>query len=173
MTLNTHLATAAAYATFIERLLDSQMSVFDFIRDTGLSDNTVRKLLKILKRRNRIHVCRWAPASDGRFVIAVYALGNLPDAPKPPRKTPTERSAKRRNKLKKETYVMAMSNTKAVEVLSKFYGIPVDPVQAYREVRNLALNPSGPATASLEEEYGVTIQALARYAELNWPSSTH
>ena len=100
MTLNVHLATASAYATFIECLLDHQMTVFDFIEETGLGEGTVRKLLLILKRRERIYVQSWAQASDGRFVLAVYALGNEPDAPKPPRKTAAQRSARRYAKLR-------------------------------------------------------------------------
>lgn len=65
-----------------------------------------------------------------------------------------------------------MDNTKAMQVLTQAYGMPVDPDQAYLEVQNLARNP-GPLQQQLEQAYGTTIQALARYAELNWPSSTN
>lgn len=103
MTLNVYLSTAAAYATFIECLLDHPMTVFDFIEETGLGESTVRKLLLILKRRERIYVQSWAAASDGRFTLAVYALGSEPDAARPKRKTQKQRSQKwaRNIRLKK------------------------------------------------------------------------
>lgn len=65
-----------------------------------------------------------------------------------------------------------MDNRKAMLVLTQAYGLSVDPDQAYLEVQHQSRYP-GPLKDLLEQAYGTTIQALARYAELNWPSSTH
>lgn len=65
-----------------------------------------------------------------------------------------------------------MDNSKAMQVLTRAYGMPVDPQQAYMEVQNLARNP-GPLQQQLEQAYGTDIQTLARHAVMTWPSSTH
>lgn len=65
-----------------------------------------------------------------------------------------------------------MDNSKAMQVLTQAYGMPVDPDQAYLEVQHQSRYP-GPLKDLLEQAYGTDIQTLARQAVMTWPSSTH
>lgn len=96
MSLRQHLANAAAYAGFFECLINGSSNVFEIHAESGLHLNTIRKLVLIMRRRGLVHVSAWSMDGQGRYTLAVYALGNKPDAIRPKKKTPTERSAKHR-----------------------------------------------------------------------------
>lgn len=100
MSLGTHLYTVTAYATVFEGLIAGESTVFDLHEEAGLGLNTIRKLLMVMKRRHLVHIARWSPGSDGRYTVAVWKLGDKPDAKKPPQKTAAQRSAKRRANLR-------------------------------------------------------------------------
>lgn len=96
MSLRKHLATTAAYVTFFESLQQGQATVFELREESGLALATVRKLLLIMKRRKMVYIAAWTKDAAGRFTLAVYTLGDKPDAVRPKKQTPTQRSAKRR-----------------------------------------------------------------------------
>lgn len=91
--LNRDIENATAFAVFIEHLLDGPCTVFEFQEASGMHLNTIRKVLRILRRHKRIYVAGWDDDSMGRKTIAAWALGDKPDAKRPPRKTAAERSA--------------------------------------------------------------------------------
>jgi hypothetical protein len=94
MALNRNLCYAAAYAAFFEILVNDGGSVFDFMEETGLHRNTVRKLLMVMRNRKLIHIASWTQDSAGRWVLPVYALGNKPDKKRPAPLTGQQRSAR-------------------------------------------------------------------------------
>lgn len=100
MSLIRHLAQATAYATFFEALISGESTVFELHYETGLALNTLRKLLMIMKRRKLIYIREWAKDTRGRYMLAVYALGDKRDAVRPVKQTSTQRSATRRERVR-------------------------------------------------------------------------
>lgn len=105
--LNKDILNATALAVFFECLLDGPHTVFELTEESGLHLNTVRKVLRILKRHERIHVAAWEPDSMGRMTIAAFALGKKPDVKRPPGKTATERSAAMRARRHLERFQLS------------------------------------------------------------------
>ena len=74
-----------------------------------------------------------------------------------------------------------MDNSKAIQVLTQAYGMPVDFSQALLEVKALALCSTpkpldkflARVVQDLEYSYSTDIQTLAQHAIMTWPSSTH
>lgn len=98
--LNNEVSGVTAFALCFGCLLDGPCTVFELIEESGIHENTARKLLRILKRHKRVHIAAWENDSAGRAMIAAYALGDKPDVKRRPRKTPTQRSAARRARLR-------------------------------------------------------------------------
>lgn len=93
-----NLSNVVAWARIIECLLDGVHTVKELHDESGLGLNTIRKLMTVMKRRDRIFIAAWERDSSpaGRYTIPAYALGSGPDVLRPLSKTATERSRRRR-----------------------------------------------------------------------------
>lgn len=116
--LTKHLAQASAYATVFECLIDGPHTVFELQAESGLAPNTLRRLLRILKRRKRIYIAAWELDSQGsgRAVIAAYMWGSKPDVHRPRPKTSTERSAARRERQRLVSITQALTGISAMKM---------------------------------------------------------
>lgn len=107
MATNKHLFTAAAYATLIEELVDGHNTVFDLAAATGLALNTVRKVVRVLVQRKRLHISGWETDNFGRHTIAVYGWGYKPPAARPRALSSTERSRHRYVRQRRERMLLS------------------------------------------------------------------
>jgi len=99
MALNTHLSNTTAYAAVVESLVRGGGTVPELSEISGLALNTTRKFIRALRSRDLVRVILWKRDAWGRHTIAVWGWGNaVYDAKRPPRMTPTERSARHRRK---------------------------------------------------------------------------
>lgn len=97
MALNTYLSNTTAYAAVVEALVRTGGTTQEFSDTSGLALNTTRKFVRALRNRQLIRVALWRQDTMGRYTIAVWGWGSpLYDAKRPPRLTPTQRSARRR-----------------------------------------------------------------------------
>lgn len=110
MALNIHLSNTTAYAAVVEALVRGGGTVPDLSETSGLALNTTRKFLRALRTRALIRVVLWRQDAWGRYTIAVWGWGSGPDVKRPPRMTPTERSARRRRRKQSE-----MSSMRSME----------------------------------------------------------
>ena len=98
MALNTHLSNTTAYAAVVEALVRTGGTTQEFSDASGLAANTTRKFIRALRNRGLVRVALWRQDGLGRYTIAVWGWGSAPDAKRPPRMTPTQRSARQRMK---------------------------------------------------------------------------
>ncbi len=99
MALNTHLSNTTAYAAVVEALVRTGGTTQEFSDASGLAANTTRKFIRALRNRQLVRVALWRQDTLGRYTIAVWGWGSpLYDAKRPPRMTPTQRSARQRMK---------------------------------------------------------------------------
>lgn len=85
------------------------MTSRDIANELGIKYNFARVKVSRAKRRKLIYVQSWTRSAEGCKIVrpcAVYAIGDAPDAPKPPRLTPGESS--RRHRVKKAKMVMSI-----------------------------------------------------------------
>lgn len=68
---------------------DDGMLLIDLVRKLDLGEKVIRRLLKMLMdpECKRVYIARWRQVTCSQ---AVFMLGDLPDAPRPERKTPTK-----------------------------------------------------------------------------------
>ena len=90
-----HLLNAAAHAALIERLTYLGGSINELIEASGMHNNTVRKLISVMHKREPklVYIFDWNRDSRGRWVIARYRFGDKPDMPRPRPRTSAERWA--------------------------------------------------------------------------------
>lgn len=81
-------------AKLIKLLLRGLSSTQDIANETGMDYETVRPMIKELRAEKVVRVGSWRLDSMGRASIAVWELGEGPDAPKPPSKTGLQRTRK-------------------------------------------------------------------------------
>lgn len=74
-----------SYALLIKRMMGVPACVVDLCDFTGLNERTVWGIVRVLRRHKVIHVAKWGQDSIGRWQIAYYCVGNLPDKEKPVR----------------------------------------------------------------------------------------
>ncbi len=99
MALNTHLSNTTAYAAVVEALVRAGGTPKELHEISGLATNTTRKFIRALRNRQLVRVALWRQDTMGRYTIAVWGWGSpLYDAKRPPRMTPTQRSARQRIK---------------------------------------------------------------------------
>jgi len=98
--LNRQLGNAAGYASLIQSLIDGRCTALELITESGLAGTTVRKFLSAMRRRGLVHIAGWEADSVGRMVMPVWELGEGRDSARP-KQTATERSAKRREKMRR------------------------------------------------------------------------
>jgi transcription initiation factor IIE alpha subunit len=91
---------AGTFARLVSHLMIGA-SVADLVEETGLTKATVRKYLNALYNHGVVRISAWEASTAGRYVIAVYKVGQQTDV-KQPRMTPAERKAKYRTKKKRE-----------------------------------------------------------------------
>jgi hypothetical protein len=97
MALNTHLSNTTAYAAVVEALVRTGGTAQELSDTSGLATNTTRKFIRALRNRELVRVALWRQDTMGRYTIAVWGWGSpLYDAKRPPRMTPTQRSARQR-----------------------------------------------------------------------------
>jgi hypothetical protein len=96
MALNTHLSNTTAYAAVVEALVRTGGTTQEFSDASGLATNTTRKFIRALRNRQLVRVALWRQDGLGRYTIAVWGWGSAPDTKRPPRMTPTQRSARQR-----------------------------------------------------------------------------
>ena len=97
MALNTHLSNTTAYAAVVEALTRTGGTAQELSDASGLALNTTHKFLRALRNRALVRVVLWRQDTMGRYTIAVWGWGSpLYDAKRPPRMTPTQRSARQR-----------------------------------------------------------------------------
>ena len=87
-------------ARFIKALLTAPMTRYEIAEFTGMHYDTVQRLLKVLKANDVVYIIDWKADDLGKKQNAVFTLGEGEDAPRPPRKTVAERTAKYKRKLK-------------------------------------------------------------------------
>lgn len=87
-------------AMFIKALLTAPMTRYEVAAFTGMHYDTVQRLLKVLKANEVVHIIDWKADDLGKKQNALFSLGQGEDAPRPPRLTTAERSAKYKRKLK-------------------------------------------------------------------------
>ena len=109
MSLSKHLSTTAGYATFFELLVTDGGSNKDFVEETGLGYNTIRKLVMVMHRRKLIYISHWDKDTNGRYVVPVYSLGNKQDKKRPPPLTWKERKERQ---IKKQEFCLLSSKVK-------------------------------------------------------------
>jgi hypothetical protein len=103
MALNTHLSNTTAYAAVVESLVRGGGTVPELSEISGLALNTTRKFIRALRSRELVRVILWKRDAWGRHTIAVWGWGSaVYDAKRPPRMTPTERSARCRMKKREK-----------------------------------------------------------------------
>lgn len=99
MALNVNLSNTTAYAAVVEALVRTGGTAQEFSDASGLAANTTRKFIRALRNRQLVRVALWRQDTLGRYTIAVWGWGSpLYDAKRPPRMTPTQRSARQRMK---------------------------------------------------------------------------
>jgi hypothetical protein len=99
MALNVNLSNTTAYAAVVEALVRTGGTTQEFSDASGLAANTTRKFIRALRNRQLVRVALWRQDTLGRYTIAVWGWGSpLYDAKRPPRMTPTQRSARQRMK---------------------------------------------------------------------------
>jgi hypothetical protein len=99
MALNVNLSNTTAYAAVVEALVRTGGTPKELHEISGLATNTTRKFLRALRNRGLVRVALWRQDTLGRYTIAVWGWGSpLYDAKRPPRMTPTQRSARQRMK---------------------------------------------------------------------------
>lgn len=91
--LDNNLLHAASWATFIECLIDGPHTAAELCAESGMAPWTVKKVLRVFKRRKRIYIAAWEPDGIGRPVMPAFMWGTKPDVPRPKPKTATQRSA--------------------------------------------------------------------------------
>lgn len=74
-----------AYALLMKRMMGVPASVADLCEATGLNNRTVWNITRVLRRHRVVHIAKWGQDSIGRWQIAYYCVGSLPDKPKPVR----------------------------------------------------------------------------------------
>jgi DNA-binding transcriptional ArsR family regulator len=108
----------------------------------GQCQSVVRKYLKQMREaaERRIHVCGWVPVGTKRAGARIYALGNRPNKPKPPRiplaEVARRARAKKRAQMKEDpslyldylmrkrrSYVSHRAAPKADPFMSQFAGL--------------------------------------------------
>jgi hypothetical protein len=98
MALNVHLSNTTAYAAVVEALVRTGGTTQEFSDASGLATKTTRKFIRALRNRQLVRVALWRQDTMGRYTIAVWGWGSAPDTKRPPRMTPTQRSARQRMK---------------------------------------------------------------------------
>lgn len=98
MALNVHLSNTTAYASVVEILVRAGGTTQEFSDASGLATKTTRKFIRALRNRQLVRVALWRQDTMGRYTIAVWGWGSAPDTKRPPRMTPTQRSARQRMK---------------------------------------------------------------------------
>ena len=99
MALNVNLSNTTAYAAVVEALTRTGGTAQELSDASGLALNTTHKFLRALRNRALVRVVLWRQDTMGRYTIAVWGWGSpLYDAKRPPRMTPTQRSARQRMK---------------------------------------------------------------------------
>lgn len=96
MALNVNLSNTTAYAAVVEALVRTGGTTQEFSDASGLAANTTRKFIRALRNRGLVRVALWRQDTMGRYTIAVWGWGSAPDTKRPPRMTPTQRSARQR-----------------------------------------------------------------------------
>lgn len=84
----------AVLAQLEQALTDSPMTSHVAAKQIGICKRQALAYLRVLYGQGRIHVAAWMDRGDGYGVIARYIAGQGPDAPRPPKQTAKERSAR-------------------------------------------------------------------------------
>jgi hypothetical protein len=90
---------ALAQAHMIRLLLEGTYTVHEIAAESGLHFTTVSEYARALHHVGAAHISMWEKDSLGRDCIMIYKLGPGRDA-KRSRKTPAERAAGRRSRIK-------------------------------------------------------------------------
>ena len=88
-----------AYARLLE-LMQQRGTVPQLAQAAGVSIRTVQRYLRALRHRRLARIEAWLPDACGRPRIALWAMGNGADAPRPAAMTAAERQRKVRQRAK-------------------------------------------------------------------------
>ena len=106
---NSVRVNATCVAQMIGRMIEEPSTIYELIEISGLSLNTVRLYLNTLKKAKAVYIHDWTENRFGVRTTKVWAIGNKPDAKKPPRKKNKEITAKYRAKMKHLKLVQQMT----------------------------------------------------------------
>lgn len=91
---------------------DLQLGVYsqqELADNCGLAIQTVRLYVKTLHKIKAVYIADWAEDKRGGRTIRIFALGDKPDAPKPPPKSPLLACAHYRAKKKQMKMLQAIA----------------------------------------------------------------
>lgn len=78
-------------AQIVKLMLGARPTLADLVDATGLSLHTVRAYVKAMHIAKACHIVGWAMSDKGVYTTPQWALGSMPDAPKPKPLTSAER----------------------------------------------------------------------------------
>lgn len=94
-----HLLNATAYVKIISCLFAGPHTVAELAEESGFTDVTINKLIRLFKKEKLIYIASWEKDPSGRRSRAAYTFGTKDDTKKPKPQTRKERYIKEKQLL--------------------------------------------------------------------------